>query len=52
MKTPVTFDIECPCCRAKLKIDPEVKAVLSHQAHEAPRTLEDISLGVEKLKGA
>ena len=49
---PVTFEVECPCCRAKLKIDPEVKAVLSHQAHEAPRTLEDISLGVEKLKGA
>ena len=49
---PVTFEVECPCCRATLKIDPEVRAVLSHQEREAPRTLEDISLGVEKLKGA
>ena len=49
---PVAFDVECPCCRATLKIDPEVKAVLSHQEREAPRTLKDISLGVEKLKGA
>lgn len=49
---PIAFEVECPCCRAKLKIDPEVRAVLSHVEHEAPRTLEDISLGVEKLKGA
>lgn len=49
---PVAFEVECPCCRATLKIDPEVRAVLSHQEREAPRTLEDISLGVEKLRGA
>jgi predicted nucleotide-binding protein (sugar kinase/HSP70/actin superfamily) len=46
------FELECPCCGATLKIDPNLKAVLSHQAKEAPRTLEDISAGVQKLKGA
>jgi predicted nucleotide-binding protein (sugar kinase/HSP70/actin superfamily) len=35
-----------------LKIDPDVKAVISHKAKEAPKSLEDISAGLAKLKGA
>lgn len=46
------FEVECPCCGGLLKIDPEVRAVISHKEREAPRTLADIQLGVEKLKGA
>jgi len=46
-----TFDLECPCCGASLKVDPEVHAVLSFKEPERPRTLEDIEAGVAKLKG-
>jgi hypothetical protein len=28
------FDIECPCCRAKLIVDPEIRVVLSHEPPE------------------
>ena len=49
-KSATPFEIECPCCKASLQIDPEVKAVLSYKEREGPRTLEDISSGVAKLK--
>ncbi len=52
MAKPETFELECPCCGATLKIDPVLKVVLSHEAKEAPKTLEDIGAGLEKLKGA
>jgi hypothetical protein len=45
-----SFDVECPCCEATLKIDPDVRAVISHKAKERPHSLEDISAGVAKLK--
>ncbi|MCL4797783.1 MAG: hypothetical protein KJZ84_24680 [Bryobacteraceae bacterium] len=44
------FELDCPCCGATLKIDPEVKAVLSHKEKPRPKTIEDISAGVAKLK--
>jgi len=44
------FELVCPCCEAKLKIDPEVKAVITYVAKERPHTLEDISEGVAKLR--
>lgn len=52
MAKPEAFELECPCCGAKLKIDPVLKVVLSHEAKEAPKTIEDIGVGLEKLKGA
>jgi hypothetical protein len=52
MAKSVQFEVECPCCGATLKIDPEVKAIISHREKPVARTLEDISIGVEKLKGA
>ncbi len=48
----VAFEVDCPCCGATLKIDPEVKAILSHKAKPAARTLDDISTGIAKLKDA
>jgi hypothetical protein len=47
-----TFEVECPCCGAMLKVDAGVKAVLEHKEKPRPRTLEDITVGVERLKGA
>lgn len=44
------FEVDCPCCGATLKVDPEVKAVLSHREKPKPKTLEDLTAGVAKLK--
>ena len=46
------WEVQCPCCEAMLKIDPETRAVISHKAHEKPRPIEDLAAEVEKLKGA
>jgi hypothetical protein len=45
------FDIECPCCEAKLKIDPETQAVIAHTAHVKPPAIDDLAAEVAKLKG-
>jgi hypothetical protein len=46
------FDVECPCCQAVLKIDPETRAVIAHTVPEKPRLIDDLAAEVEKLKGA
>jgi hypothetical protein len=45
------FDVACPCCEAKLKIDPETQAVIAHTAHVRPPAIEDLAAEVAKLKG-
>ncbi|HEX3878979.1 MAG TPA: hypothetical protein VHW24_18465 [Bryobacteraceae bacterium] len=45
------FDVQCPCCQAVLKIDPETQAVIAHTVHEKPRPIEDLAAEVAKLKG-
>jgi hypothetical protein len=45
------FEIECPCCQAKLKVDPETRAVIAHQAPVKPPPIEDLAAAVAKLKG-
>jgi len=47
-----TFEVECPCCGATLKIDTRVRAVIDHKEKPQPKTLEDLNAGVELLKGA
>lgn len=32
MTTPSTVEVICPCCQARLTIDPVLKAVLHHEA--------------------
>ncbi len=46
------FDLECPCCGASLKIDPETRAVISFKEPERPRAVENLEAAVAKLKGA
>ena len=48
---PSPFDVTCPCCRAVLTVDPEVKAVIAHT--QPPRTGPAASLdkAMEALKG-
>ena len=45
------FEVECPCCQAKLKVDPETRAVISQQVPEKPPIIEDLAAAVAKLKG-
>jgi hypothetical protein len=44
------FEVNCPCCEAMLKIDPVTRAVISHQAKEKPRSIEDLSAAAGRLK--
>ncbi len=45
------FDLECPCCQATLRIDPETRAVLTHKAKEKPPPIEDLGVAVTLLRG-
>ena len=45
------FEVECPCCQAMLKIDPETRAVIAHKVPEKPKPIEDLAAEVAKLKG-
>jgi hypothetical protein len=45
------FEVECPCCQAILKIDPETRAVIAHTVIEKPKPISDLAAEVAKLKG-
>lgn len=45
------FEVECPCCEAILKIDPETRVVIAHTAPIKPPPIEDLAAEVTKLKG-
>jgi hypothetical protein len=45
------IEVECPCCQATLKIDPETRAVIAHKQPEKPPAIEDLAAAVAKLKG-
>jgi hypothetical protein len=49
-KSSPAFELECPCCKANLKIDPEVRAVIAYKEAEKPREIADIAAGLEKLR--
>src|SRR5262245_41055431 len=46
------WDVQCPCCQAALKIDPETRAVISHRVPEKPKPTKDLAGEPAKLKGA
>ena len=46
------FDLLCPCCGARLKVDPELKAVIHHEAPKAPRKFSSVVDALGALKGA
>ena len=45
------FEVECPCCQAILKIDPETQAIIAHTVPVKPPPIEDLAAEVAKLKG-
>lgn len=44
------FDVVCPCCGAKLHVDPDLRAVLSHEPPPEERTVKDLTEAVKGLK--
>jgi len=45
------MEVECPCCQAALKIDPQTEAVISFKPAEKPRTVEDMDAAINLFKG-
>jgi hypothetical protein len=48
----MAFDLACPCCGAKLKIDPTLETVLSHEAPKIPRKFGTVDDAMVALKQA
>jgi len=44
------FEVQCPCCQATLKIDPETESVISFKEPEKPRSIEDMNEALTRLK--
>jgi len=51
-KKTEAFDVTCPCCKAVLTVDPEVRTVLAHR--EPPRSgpLSSLDKAMDALRGA
>lgn len=49
-KTAESFEVGCPCCGAVLKIDPAVRAVISHTAPVRPKTFNDFEEAAKAMK--
>jgi hypothetical protein len=45
-----TFVVACPCCQAKLTIDPELGAVIAHEAPPAKRSVDDLGAAFDVLR--
>ncbi len=45
------FELDCPCCQATLKIDPETRAVISFKEKPKPKLFEDFTAAVEHQRG-
>ncbi len=46
------FEVLCPCCNARLKVDTELKAVIDHEAPKTPRKFGSVDDAIGALKGA
>ncbi|HEV8231765.1 MAG TPA: hypothetical protein VGQ75_05415 [Thermoanaerobaculia bacterium] len=44
------FELLCPCCGAKLKVDPDLKAIIAHEAPKVVRKFESVDDAIAGLK--
>lgn len=44
------FEVVCPCCQARLRVDPELRAVLSHELPPEEREFKDLGQAMMGLK--
>ena len=49
-KAPEQFEVDCPHCHAVLKVDAEVKAVISHVPPVAPKMFADFEAAASAMK--
>jgi hypothetical protein len=45
-----SFVVACPCCQAKLTIDPELGEVIAHEAPPPKRTVGDLGAAFDVLR--
>ena len=45
------IELICPCCQARLTVDPELGAVLHHELPPKAASITDLKTAVEELKG-
>ncbi len=45
------LEVACPCCQAKLRVDRETGAVLSHEEPPKAKTFEDFGDAVKSFQG-
>ena len=45
-----SIQVECPCCQAKLTIDPELGAIVAHEPPPAKRTVGDLGAAFDVLR--
>jgi hypothetical protein len=45
-----SFTVTCPCCHAKLTVDPELGEVVAHEAPPPTRTVADFGAAFDVLK--
>ncbi len=44
-----SFMVPCPCCEAKLTVDPELKAVVAHEPPPPRRSMNDLGTALGAL---
>jgi uncharacterized Zn finger protein (UPF0148 family) len=44
------FEVPCPCCGARLKVDADLKAVIAHEAPKVARKFESVDDAIAGLK--
>ena len=47
---PRSITVECPCCQAKLTIDPELGAIVAHEPPPPRRTVGDLGAAFDVLR--
>ena len=47
----LTIEVICPCCQARLAVDPGLGVVLHHEPPPKAETVTDLKAAVEELRG-
>src|SRR5206468_6362771 len=45
-----SFTVECPCCKAKLTLDAELRAIIAHEPPPPMRSVDDLGAAFDKLR--
>ena len=45
-----SFTVDCPCCKAKLTLDTEIRAVIAHEEPPPTRSVDDLGAAFDKLR--